>query len=62
MLQSLKKLIQIKKINEVVFAGSYFTNQDILNLMWDFRNRNVRFKIFPSGKDLILSKLNSEQS
>ncbi|MBL8008101.1 MAG: glycosyltransferase [Ignavibacteria bacterium] len=56
---SLEEIIQIKKIDEVVFTGNYFSNQDILNLMWDFRGRNVRFRIFPSGKELILSKLNS---
>jgi len=56
---SLEEIIQIKKINEVVFTGNYFSNQDILNLMWEFRDRNVKFKIFPSGKELILSKLNS---
>lgn len=55
----LEEIIQIKKIDEVVFAGDYFTNQDMLNLMWDFRGRSVKFKIFPSGKELILSKLNS---
>jgi lipopolysaccharide/colanic/teichoic acid biosynthesis glycosyltransferase len=53
----LEEIIQINKINEVVFTGEYFSNQDILNLMWDFRNRNVSFKIFPTGKELILSKL-----
>jgi len=54
----LEEIIQINKINEVVFAGDYFANQDILNLMWNFRNRNVSFKIIPTGKELILSKLN----
>jgi len=58
-ISELGEIIQIRKIDEVVFTGNYFSNQDILNLMWDFRNRNVRFKIFPSGKELILSKLNA---
>ncbi|MEO8666067.1 MAG: glycosyltransferase, partial [Ignavibacteria bacterium] len=53
----LEEIIQIKKINEVVFTDEYFSNQNILNLMWDFRNRNVSFKIFPTGKELILSRL-----
>ena len=56
---SLEEIIQIRKIDEVVFTGDYFSNQEILNLMWELRNRNVKFKIFPSGKELILSKLNS---
>lgn len=55
----LEEIIQIRNINEVVFAGNYFTNQEILSLMWKFRGRNVRFKIIPSEKDLILSKLNT---
>lgn len=58
-ISELGEIIQIRKIDEVVFTGSYFSNQDILKLMWEFRNRNVRFKIFPSGKELILSKLNT---
>ncbi len=56
---ALEEIIQIRKIDEVVFTGDFFSNQEILNLMWDLRNRNVKFKIFPSGKELILSKLNS---
>ncbi|MBV6479470.1 MAG: hypothetical protein HGGPFJEG_02244 [Ignavibacteria bacterium] len=58
-ISELEETIQIGKFDEVVFTGNYFSNQDILNLIWDFRNRNVRFKIFPSGKELILSKLNT---
>lgn len=53
----LEEIIQIRNIHEVVFTGDYFPNQDMLNLMWNFRNRNVSFKIFPTGKELILSKL-----
>ncbi len=56
---ALEEIIQLRKINEVVFTGDYFSNQDILDLLWAFRNRNVRFKIFPSGKELILSRLNT---
>lgn len=58
-ISELEEIIQIRKIDEVVFTGNHFTNQDILNLIWEFRNRNVKFKIFPSGKEFILSKLNS---
>ncbi len=57
-IEELEEIIQIDKIDEVVFTGNYFSNQDILNLMWDLRNRNVRFRIFPTGKEMILSKLN----
>lgn len=58
-ISELEEIIQIKNINEVIFTGNYFSNQDILHLIWEFRNRSVRFKIFPSGKELILSKLNT---
>ena len=54
----LEEIILINNVHEVVFTGDYFSNQDILNLMWNFRNRNVSFKIVPTGKELILSKLN----
>ncbi|MBK8984286.1 MAG: glycosyltransferase [Ignavibacteria bacterium] len=58
-ISELEEIIMINKIDEVVFAGNQFSNQDMLNLMWDMRNRNVRFRIFPSGKELMLSKLNT---
>lgn len=57
-IEELEEIIQLHKINEVVFTGNYFSNQDILNLIWDFRNRNVSFKIYPTDKELILSRLN----
>ncbi|MBK9334535.1 MAG: glycosyltransferase [Ignavibacteria bacterium] len=58
-ISELEEIITINKIDEVVFAGNQFSNQDMLNLMWDMRDRNVRFRIFPSGKELMLSKLNT---
>lgn len=57
-IDELQEIIQIKNINEVIFSGTKFSNLEILNLMWSFRNRNVRFKIIPSDKELILSKIN----
>lgn len=57
-IDELQEIIQLKNIHEVIFSGVQFTNLEILNLMWSFRNRNVRFKIIPSDKELILSKLN----
>lgn len=55
----LEEAIQINNVHEVVFTDESFTNQEVLNLMWRFRNKNVRFRIIPSGKELILSKLNT---
>ncbi len=57
-IDELKEIIQIKNINEVIFSGTNFSNLEILNLMWSFRDRNVKFKIVPSDKELILSKIN----
>jgi len=57
-MDELKEIIQIKNINEVIFSGEKFTNLEILNLMWSFRNQKVKFKIIPSDQELILSKLN----
>ncbi len=57
-IDELQEIIQLKNINEVIFSGTKFSNLEILNLMWSFRDRNVRFKIIPSDKELILSKLN----
>lgn len=56
---SLGEIIKLKNINEVVFSGDYFTNHEILRIMWDFSGKNVIFKIVPTGNDLILSKLHS---
>ncbi len=57
-IDELQEIIQLKNIHEVIFSGTKFTNLEILNLMWSFRDRNVRFKIVPSDKELILSKIN----
>jgi O-antigen biosynthesis protein len=58
-LNTLSEIIKLKNINEVVFSGDYFTNHEILKIMWDFSGKNVLFKIVPIGNDLILSKLHS---
>ena len=57
-IDELHEIIQLNNIHEVIFSGTEFSNLEILNLMWAFRNRNVKFKIVPSDKELILSKLN----
>lgn len=53
----LREAIIINDIHEVVFSEDSFTNQEILNTISSFKNRNVQFKIVPSGKELILSRL-----
>jgi|WetSurMetagenome_2_1015567.scaffolds.fasta_scaffold33162_1 O-antigen biosynthesis protein len=58
-LNTLSEIIKLKNINEVVFSGDYFSNHQILRVMWDFSGKNVIFKIVPTGNDLILSKLHS---
>lgn len=55
----IEETILINNVHDVVFTDESFTNQEVLNLMWKFRNKNVRFRIIPSGKELILSKLNT---
>lgn len=58
-LSDLEEIIQINKVHQVIFTDDLFSNQDILKTMWSFKNRNIVFKIAPSGKELILSKLHS---
>ena len=58
-ISTLSEIIKLKNINEVIFSGDYFTNHEILKVMWDFSGKNVIFKIVPTGNDLILSKLHS---
>lgn len=58
-LNTLNEIIKLKNINEVVFSGDFFSNHEILKIMWDYSGKNVIFKIVPVGNDLILSKLHS---
>jgi O-antigen biosynthesis protein len=61
-LNTLSEIIKLKNINEVVFSGDYFSNHEILKIMWNYSGKNVIFKIVPIGNDLILSKLHSNIS
>jgi O-antigen biosynthesis protein len=56
---TLNEIIKLKNINEVVFSGDYFSNHEILKIMWNYSGKSVIFKIVPVGNDLILSKLHS---
>lgn len=58
-INDLRETIIINDIHEVVFSDDKFSNQEILSTISSFKNRNVQFKIVPSGKELILSKLQS---
>lgn len=58
-INDLRETIIINDIHEVVFSDDKFSNQEILSTISSFKNKNVHFKIVPSGKDLILSKLQS---
>lgn len=58
--EEIKETIIIRNINEVVFSGDVLSNKDVLKLMWTFRQKNIKFKIVPSGNELILSKLRGD--
>lgn len=57
--KELKEIIIINNIQEIVFTDDTFSNNDILSTMWELKDRGVKFKILPTGKELILSKLHS---
>lgn len=59
-ISSLQEFIKYEDINEVLMTDNTFSNKDILSLMYELKDRKVNFKIVPSGKDLILSKLHSK--
>ena len=59
-LEELREFIKIKNIKEVLFSGETFSNKDILSLINSFAGQNIEFKIIPTGKELILSKLHSK--
>lgn len=56
----IREFIEVKNIREVIFSGESYSNKDILSLINSFKGKNVDFKIIPTGKELILSKLNSK--
>lgn len=58
--EEIKETIIIQNINEVVFSGDVLSNEGVLKLMWTFRQKNIKFKIVPSGNELILSKLRGD--
>ena len=58
--EDLKEIIIINNINEVVFSGENVESREIFRLMWTFKDRNVKFKIIPSGNELILSKIRGD--
>ncbi len=58
-MSEVKEVIQIEEIDEVVFSSNKILNRDILDCMWSFRDKNVRFKIIPSEKDIMLSAIHS---
>jgi O-antigen biosynthesis protein len=58
-INTLNEIIKLKNINEVVFSGDYFSNHEILKIMWNYSGKSIIFKIVPVGNDLILSKLHS---
>ncbi|MBN1637643.1 MAG: sugar transferase, partial [Ignavibacteriales bacterium] len=57
---NLEEFIKFKGINEVLLTDDTFSNKEILSLMNDIKNRKIQFKVIPTGKDLILSKLHSK--
>ncbi len=57
--ENLEEVIKINNIKEVVFSDENFSNEQILGLMTTLKGKNIGFKIIPTGKDLILSKLYS---
>lgn len=58
--EDLKETIIIKNINEVVFSGENVESREIFRLMWTFKDKNIKFKIVPSGNELILSKIRGD--
>ena len=55
-LNNLKDLITAKKVKNIIFAKNALSNQQILDVMWDFRNSNVMFKILSSDNEMLLGK------
>lgn len=58
-IQNLEEVIKINNIKEVIFSDEKYSNEQILGLMTTLKGKNIGFKIIPTGKDLILSKLYS---
>ncbi|MBN2571587.1 MAG: glycosyltransferase [Ignavibacteriales bacterium] len=59
-ISNLEEFIKFKGINEVLLTDDTFSNKEILSLMNDIKVSEILFKVIPTGKDLILSKLHSK--
>lgn len=55
-LNNLKDLIIVKNVRNVIFAKNELSNQQILDIMWNFRNYNIMFKILTSENEILLGK------
>lgn len=55
-LNNIKDVVVSSRIKNIIFAKNELSNIQILDLMWDLRNRNIGFKILSGESDIILGK------
>lgn len=55
-LNNIKDVVVSSRVKNIIFAKNELSNIQILDLMWDLRNRNIGFKILSGESDIILGK------
>ncbi|HWA07628.1 MAG TPA: glycosyltransferase [Ignavibacteria bacterium] len=55
-LNNIKDVVISNKIKNIIFAKNELSNIQILDLMWDMKDRNIGFKILSGESDIILGK------
>lgn len=55
-LNNIKDVVLSNRVKNIIFAKNELSNVQILDLMWDLKNRNIGFKILSGESDIILGK------
>ncbi|HMQ80786.1 MAG TPA: sugar transferase, partial [Ignavibacteria bacterium] len=55
-LNNIKDVVISNRVKIIIFAKNELSNIQILDMMWDLKNRNIAFKILSGESDIILGK------
>ena len=55
-LDNIKDVVNSNRVKNIIFAKNELSNIQILDMMWDLKNRNIAFKILSGESDIILGK------
>jgi O-antigen biosynthesis protein len=55
-LNNMNDIISAEKIKNIIFAKNELSNQQLLDIMWGYRNSNIMFKLLSSDNEILLGK------